>query len=133
MNARAKQCSRAARNPLPLTRPCAASAALAISTILRAAASGSAKGMTLDILHAADFLVRPTHHDPRGRRRIQSKRPPAVCRADVRDQNLFALKRPLSPGVAILIKAACGLCLHLNIPLRNFCRCVLAVTNCGSG
>jgi hypothetical protein len=65
MNARAKQCSRAARNHLPLTRPCAASAALAISTILRAAASGSGKGMTLDILHAADFLVRPTHHDPR--------------------------------------------------------------------
>jgi hypothetical protein len=58
-----------------------------------------------------------------------SKRPPAVCRAAFRDQNLFALKRPLSPGVAILDKAACGLCLHLNVPLRNLCRCVLAVTN----
>src|ERR1700746_422740 len=96
---------------------------------------------------AAPLLAPPPHHTTRDRQsgvapsrtasdsRIarSSKRPPAVCRAAFRDQNLFALKRPLSPGVAILNEADCGLCLHLNFPLRNLCRCVLAVTYRRSG
>src|ERR1700746_674547 len=96
---------------------------------------------------AAPLLAPPPHHTTRDRQsgvapsrtasdsRIarSSKRPPAICRAAFRDQNLFALKRPLSPGVAILNKAACGLGLNLNVPLGNPCRCALAVTNRGSG
>ena len=46
-----------------------------------------------------------------------SKRPPAVCRAAFRDQNLFALKRPLSPGVAILYKVG-----RVSCSVRTF-RC----------
>jgi hypothetical protein len=48
------------------------------------------------------------------------KRPPAVCRSAFRDQNLFAMKCPLSPGVAILNKGACGLRLHLNVRCEIF-------------
>jgi len=74
MNARARQCSPGAWNHLPLTRSCTASAALAISTILRAAASGSARAWrSTYFMLLPDFLVRPAHHDPRGRCRIQAK------------------------------------------------------------
>ena len=35
-------------------------------------------------------------------------------------KNLFAMKRPLSPGVAILNKGACGLCSHFNVRCEIF-------------
>ena len=85
---------------------------------------GIGKGMTLDVLHAAArFPCPPRASRSPGALPDTSKRPPAVCRAAFRDQNLFALKRPLSPGVAILNKAACGVRSHLNVPAKSLRVC----------
>jgi hypothetical protein len=54
--------------------------------------------------------------------RIQAKGHPQYAERPSGIKKLFAMKRPLSPGVAILNKAACGLGLNSNVPLRKSLR-----------
>ena len=63
-----------------------------------------------------DFLVRPAHHDPRGVAGYKQKAARSMPSG-------LPLKRPLSPGVAILNKAACGVRSHLNVPAKSLRVC----------